>query len=317
MSFASPVWLAALALIPAAVAVSIVARRRAKRYVIRFPAVSTLELAAGGGGPSWRRYVPIALVLAAIAALSFALARPQVSYSEAVRAASVVLVTDESGSMAATDVKPSRLAAAERAANTFIDELPAQARVGAVAFSSAPNAVQAPTLNHSAARALIASESANGSTATGEALQLALTLLHRRRARDKGEGAAIVLVSDGAANAGISAITVARQAAAEKIPIYTVALGTPQGTLPNPEPFAPPLAVPPDPQLMRQIAQVSHGQEFDAQSADRLSSIYKGLGDQIGSVTRKHEITAAFAVGGLVLLLLGAASATRWSARLP
>ena len=156
MSFASPVWLAALALIPAAIAVSIAARRRAKRYVIRFPAVSTLELAAAGGGPSWRRYVPIALVLAAIAALAFALARPQVSYSEAVRAASVVLVTDESGSMAATDVKPSRLAAAERAANTFIDRLPAQARVGAVAFSSAPNAVQAPTLNHSAARALIA-----------------------------------------------------------------------------------------------------------------------------------------------------------------
>jgi Ca-activated chloride channel family protein len=315
MSLASPVWLAALLLIPAAIAVSIVVRRRARRYVIRFPAVSTLELAAAGGGPSWRRYVPIALVLGAIAALAFALARPQVSYNDAVRAASVVLVTDESGSMASNDVRPSRLAAAEKAANTFIDQLPAQARVGAVAFSSAPNAVQAPTLNHSAARALIASESANGSTATGEALQLALTLLHRRHVGN--QGAAIVLVSDGAANAGVNVLSVARQAAADKIPIYTVALGTPGGTLPNPEPFAPPLAVPPDPALMRQIAAVSHGQEFDAQSADRLSSIYKGLGSQIGSVTRKREITAVFAIGGLVLLLLGAASATRWSARLP
>ena len=315
MSFASPVWLAALALIPALIAISIAARRRAKRYVIRFPAVSTLQIAAAAGGPSWRRYVPIGLVLGALAALAVALARPQVSYSDVVRAASVVLVTDESGSMAATDVKPSRLAAAERAANTFIDQLPAQARVGAVAFSSAPNAVQAPTLNHSAPRALIASQSANGSTATGEALQLALSLLHGNRRGHKA--AAIVLVSDGGANAGVSALSVARQAAAEKIPIYTVALGTPGGTLPNPEPFAPPLAVPPDPQLMRQIAAVSHGQEFDAQSADRLAAIYKGLGTQIGSVTRKREITAAFAAGGLVLLLLGAASATRWSARLP
>jgi Ca-activated chloride channel homolog len=315
VSFVSPAWLAALALIPAAIIASIVARRRARRYAIRFPAVSTLQLAAAGGGPAWHRWVPVALVLAAAAALALALARPQLSYSEAVRAASVVLVADESGSMAATDVRPSRLAAAERAANTFIDELPAQARVGAVAFSSAPNAVQAPTLDHNAARALINAQTADGSTATGEALQLALSLLHHKRSAHKG--AAIVLVSDGAANAGVSAISVARQAAAEKIPIYTVALGTPGGTLPNPEPFAPPLAVPPDPQLMRQIAAVSHGQEFDAQSADRLSKIYRGLGDQIGSVTRKHEITAAFAAGGLVLLLLGAASATRWSGRLP
>lgn len=315
MSFVSPVWLAALALIPAAIAVSVIARRRARRYAIRFPAVSTLQLAAAGGGPSWRRYVPVALVLAAIGALVVALARPQVSYTKAVRAASVVLVTDESGSMAATDVKPSRLAAAEHAANTFIDQLPDQARVGAVAFSTTPNAVQAPTLNHGAARAVIDEQTANGSTATGEALQVALTLLHHKKT--KHNGAAIILVSDGAANAGVSALSVAHQAAAEKIPIYTVALGTPNGTLPNPEPFAPPLGVPPDPALMRQIAAVSHGQEFDARSADRLSSIYQGLGDQIGSVTRKHEITAAFAIGGLVLLLLGAASATRWSARLP
>ncbi len=217
--------------------------------------------------------------------------------------------------MASTDVQPSRLAAAESAANTFIDELPAGARVGATAFSSSVNAVQAPSTNHAAARSIIDAQVAGGGTATGDALQLALQLLDGSSARHAP--AAIVLLSDGAANAGLNVIAVAREAAQDKIPIDTVALGTPVGTLPNPDPFAPPLAVPPDPQLMAQIAELSHGRAFDAQTADQLSSIYKHLGSQLGAVTRKREVTAEFAVGGLALLLLAAATSTRWSPRLP
>jgi Ca-activated chloride channel homolog len=314
MTFSSPLWLAGLALIPAAAAIAIAARRRAKRYAVRYPAVSTLRLAAGAAAGR-RRQVPAALALGAIAALVLALARPHVSYSAPVRAASVMIVSDESGSMAATDVLPTRMAAAERAANSFIDQLPSDARVGAIAFSSAPNAVQAPSVNHAAARALIDGQTAGGGTATGNALELALELLHGGRV--KHPVSAIVLVSDGAANAGINVITVARQAAAEQIPIYTVALGTPNGTLPNPEPFAPPVSVPPDPQLMEQIAQASHGRSFDAQSADQLASIYRHLGTRLGSATRKREVTAEFAIGGLVLLLAAAATSSRWSPRLP
>ncbi|MGO9754177.1 MAG: VWA domain-containing protein [Solirubrobacteraceae bacterium] len=313
MSFAAPQWLAALALIPVAIAASIAARRRARRYAVRFPAVSTLALL--GAASAWRRYIPAALALAAIAALALALARPHVSYSAAVREASVMLVSDESGSMASTDVQPSRLAAAESAASTFIDELPGVARVGAIAFSSSVNAVQAPVANHAAARAIIDAQVAGGATATGNALALALTLLDGSSA--KHAPGAIVLLSDGAANAGLNVIAVAREAAQDKIPIYTVALGTPEGTLPNPDPFAAPLAVPPDPQLMAQIAQASHGRAFDAQTADQLSSIYKNLGSRLGSVTRKREITAEFAIGGLALLLLAAVTSTRWSPRLP
>ncbi|MBV8711531.1 MAG: BatA domain-containing protein, partial [Solirubrobacterales bacterium] len=130
MSFSAPLWLASLALIPLAIAASIAARKRARRYAIRFPAASTLALAAGGAS-SWRRRLPALLALAAIAALAIALARPHVSYSAAINQASVVLVTDHSGSMAATDVQPTRLAAAQRAANTFIDQLPDKVLVGA------------------------------------------------------------------------------------------------------------------------------------------------------------------------------------------
>lgn len=314
MSFAAPLWLAALALIPLAIAASVSARRRARRYAIRFPAVTTLQLAVGAGS-SWRRHLPAAFALAAIAALALALARPHVSYSAAVDQASVMLVTDHSGSMAANDVAPSRLAAAVRAANTFIDQLPGNVRVGAVAFSDSPDAVQAPSTNHGAARAIIDAQNANGATDTGDALQLALQLL--RGADPKHPPAAIVLLSDGSANRGADVTTVARQAAHDKIPIDTVALGTPDGALPNPDPLAPPVAVPPDPQLMQQIAQLSGGRSFNAKTADQLSSIYKHLGRQLGSVTRKREVTVAFAIGGLVFLLLAAGTSTRWSGRLP
>jgi Ca-activated chloride channel homolog len=314
MSFAAPIWLAALALVPAAIAAAVWARRRAARYAIRFPATSTVA-AALGTGHSWRRHLPAAFALAALAALALALARPHVSYSAPVDEASVMLVSDESGSMASTDVQPTRLAAAESAANAFIDRLPAKAKLGAIAFSTAPNAVQAPETDHTPARSVIDSESAGGGTATGDALALALRLLHAGQA--KHQPSAIVLLSDGAANAGQDVSTVAQQAKNDKVPIYTVALGTPNGTLSNPDPFGPPVAVPPDPQLMAQIAQLSGGRSFDAQTADQLGSIYKRLGTQLGAVTRKREVTAEFAVGGLVLLLLGAAGSTRWSGRLP
>ena len=314
MSFASPLWLLGLLLVPLAVLAVLRARRRARRYAVRFPPVSTLQLAVERGS-SWQRVLPAAFALAAIAALAFALARPHVSYSAAVGEASVMLVTDHSGSMAATDVSPTRLAAAERAADTFIDHLPSSVRVGAVAFGSSPDGVQAPDSNHASARAIIDGQVANGATDTGDALELALQLLHG--GDKKHPPSAIVLLSDGDANTGVNVLTAARLAAQEKIPIDTVALGTPDGVLQNPGGFGPPIPVPPDPQLMAQIAELSSGRTFNAQSADELSSIYNHLGSQLGKVTRKREVTAEFAVGGVVLLLLAAAGSAKWSGRLP
>jgi Ca-activated chloride channel family protein len=314
MSFGTPLWLAGLAAVPVALIAYVRARRRARRYAVRFTAVPTLRLAAGRAS-SWQRHVPAALALAAIAALVLALARPHTSYRTAVDEASMMLVTDHSGSMAATDVQPTRLAAAERAANTFIDQLPGKARVGAVAFSSSPDAAQAPVTNHAAARAIIGAQAANGATATGSALELALQLLHGGDRKHPPSG--IVLLSDGAANTGVDPVAVARQAAQDKVPIYTVALGTANGTLPNPDPFGPPVSVPPDPQLMQQIARVSGGLAFNAQSAGELSSIYKRLGADLGSVSRKREVTGAFVAVALVLLVVAALASVIRAGRLP
>jgi Ca-activated chloride channel family protein len=314
MSFSDPIWLLALLAVPVVAAAYILARRRARRYAVRFTGVSTLRLVAATT-PSWQRHLPAALVLASIAALGVALARPHVTYRAPVGEASIMLVTDHSGSMAATDVKPTRLAAAEQAANTFIDKLPSAVKLGAVAFSSSADAVQGPVTSHGAAKAIIAGQQADGATATGDALALAIQLLHG--ANSKHPPSAIVLLSDGAANSGVDPATVARQAKKDKVPIYTVALGTPGGTLQNPDPLGQPVPVPPDPQLMQQIARLSGGRAFSARSADELGSIYRGLGDKLGTISRKREITAAFVAVGLVMLLGAAAASIRVSGRLP
>jgi Ca-activated chloride channel family protein len=314
MSFSTPLWLLALAAVPLALAAYFRSRQRARRYVVRFTAVPTMRLAAGAS-PAWQRHLPAGLLLAALAVLAVALARPHVAYQAAVDQAATMLVSDHSGSMSASDVQPSRLAAAVQAADTFIDKLPSTVRVGAIAFSSSPDATQAPVADHAAARAIIDGQVAQGATDTGDSLQLALQLLHGTSA--KHPPSAIVLLSDGAANAGVNAVQVARQAGLEKIPIYTVALGTSTGVLPNPDPLGPPVPVPPDPQLLAQISRASGGRAFTAQDAGSLSTIYKNLARQFGSVDRKHEVTVEFAIAGLVLLLAAAATGIRWSGRLP
>jgi Ca-activated chloride channel family protein len=314
MSFANPLWLLALLLVPLALLAPRVFQRRARRYAVRFPAVATLQVAAAAA-VSWRRYIPLGLLLAGTTALALALARPHVTQRVAINQASIMLVTDHSGSMAATDVQPTRLAAAEQAADTFLSQLPSGVHVGAVAFSTAPDASQVPVADHSAARGIIDGQTAGGATATGDALALALQLLHGAQA--KHPPSAIVLLSDGSANRGADSVTVARQAGQERIPIYTVALGTPDGVLQSPDPYQPPVAVPPDPGLMQQIARVSGGRTFNAQSADQLSSIYTKLSTQLGSTTRKRDVTALFAAGGLVFVLFAAAGSARLSGRLP
>jgi len=318
LSFAAPLALLALLLVPLALAVHLAARRRARRYAVRFPAAATLALAAGGT-PPWRRWVPLALLLAAIAALALALAKPQKTVAVPVERASIMLVTDHSRSMMAEDVNPTRLGAAKRAAHTFLDQLPAAVRVGVTTFSDVPDATQAPTTDHALVRRMIDGQIADGGTATGDALQVALETLQRepRGADGRRPPSAIVLLSDGTTTIGRDPVGVAQLARQVRVPIYTVALGTRDATVPNPG-FGPPLlAVPPDPVTLRRIAQASGGRAYSAQDDQTLSGIYKALGSQLGTKNAKREVTAAFAVAGLVLLLGAAAASTRWAGRVP
>jgi Ca-activated chloride channel family protein len=315
MSFDSPVWLLVLALLPLGLAAYVYAQRRTGRYAVRFPAIETLRAAAAESSvATWVRHVPAALLLAAIAALAFALARPHTTYKAPINKASIMLVIDHSGSMASTDVAPTRLSAVITAANQFIDKLPAGSKLGAIGFSTTPDAVQGPVTDHSAARQLVDSQQAGGSTATGDAMALALELLHG--SLKSHPPSAIILLSDGSANAGQSPTAVAREAATDHIPIYTIALGTPGGTL-SLGPFGQQQPVPPDPALMAQIARASGGRSYNVQDAGTLSSVYRHLGDQLGTVTRHREVTAWFAIAALALLLMASAVGARFAGRLP
>jgi Ca-activated chloride channel family protein len=305
LSFASPLGLLALLAIPLAVLGLVAARRRRTTYAIRFPAASTLALAGGVVSP-WRRWVPTAVALAAIAALALALAKPERTVAVPVDGASVVLVTDHSGSMSATDVEPDRLSAAESAAETFLDKLPGKTRVGVVAYSDGPDGTLAPTTDHDRVRQTIEAQSASGATATGEALQVALDTLAPSGRKAAHPASAIVLLSDGKTTTGRDPVEVARIAKRLKIPVYTVALGTEDATIPNPvSPLSPPIAVPPDPETLKQIADVSGGRAFTSDDAGQLKSIYSSLGSRLATKHEQREVTAGFAGVG-VLLLIGA-----------
>ena len=235
--------------------------------------------------PSWRKHVPAALALAAIATLALALAKPQRTVAVPLERASIMLVTDHSRSMLATDVEPDRLTAAKRAARTFLDEIPARVRVGVVAFSDEPDAVHAPSTDHDAVRDVIDEQTADGATATGEALQAAIDTITQDRRNGRRAPAAIVLLSDGKTTTGRDPVDVAETARRLKIPIYTVSLGTRDATVPNPG-FGPPLAAAPDPETLERIAEASDGRAFTAEDDEELSAIYKALGSQLGTKKR-------------------------------
>jgi Ca-activated chloride channel homolog len=313
VSFAAPVFLAALALVPVVLAAHVAARRRARRYAVRFPGVATLAPLVPRAS-SWRRRVPLALFLAALAALSLALARPHATVAVPREQASVVLVTDVSRSMLADDVEPSRLDAARSAAQRFLEEVPDEARVGVVAFSTDPHTVEAPTDDRGEVGDVLDSLSADGGTATGDALATALGLVDRGAATRRPP-AAIVLLSDGETTTGRDPIPVARAAKSRHIPIHTVALGTEEGRVITPTGSLIPVA--PDPETMRQIARVSGGRAFEAENADDVSRIYENLGSQVATKKEEREITVAFAAGGGLLLAAAAALGLRATARLP
>lgn len=306
MSLAAPAFLLLLLLIPAGYAASLAARRRRRRYALRFPATATLA-AVLDRGSQWRRYVPPALLALAVATMALALARPEKTVAVPIEEASVALVSDASGSMAATDVSPSRLDAAKKAALTFLDKVPKELRVGLIGFSSSPHTVLRPTLDRETLAVTLGGLQSSGGTATGDALSVALDTLAPEEDSRKRPPAAIILLSDGKTTEGVDPVEVAREAARRKIPVYTVALGTPGGVVPGgPAGFLP---VPPDPETLREMARVSRGQAFEVDDSDQLNAVYEKLGRSVGTRDEQREITAGFAGGALVLLLAAFGSA--------
>jgi Ca-activated chloride channel homolog len=336
VSFDRPWLLLTLLVIPAAIGIYLLAQRRRMRYALTF---TNLELLASvAGGRSWRRFVPPALFLLALMSLCIAVARPHHKTRIPSERATVILVVDVSGSMQATDVKPTRLAAAQEAVRKFLDKVPKRVRVGLIAFAGEPQVATPPTSDRELVRASLdnlAFFGGFGGTAIGDALDAAVNL-GKQAVENPSLAAAstpktkdlvsILFLSDGHQTRGLlEPLEGAQRAKDAGIRVYTVALGTPSGTLtrdfggPFGGNFGGPrtIPVPPDPATLRAIAQTTGGQFFNARSAEAVQSAYSKLGSRLGRVAGRSEITYVFLAAAAGLLLAAAVLSAFWSPRLP
>ncbi len=317
MSFASPLVLLALLGIPLVIRWYSGQQRRRARAAAAFTAPA-LTASVAPNRPRWRRHVPMLAFVLALAVLIVAAARPQRSVAVPVSNGAIMLANDVSSSMAATDVAPSRLRAAQHAAAVFVAHVPSRDQVGLLQFAKTPVVLQSPTPDHALVQAALGQLRSSGGTAMGDAILTAMRELKSLPlVGGKRPPGAIVLISDGASNVGSDPLVAARQAAAQHIPIYTVALGTPNGKVQVKRGSTTvTVYVPPSPQELAEVARLSGGRTFTAADTAGLSAVYAHLAAELGHKHVKHEITASFAGGGLVLLLLGSVLSLRWFGRL-
>ena len=318
MTFAAPLVLLALLALPLLL-VWYAGQQRTRRAAAAAFAAPRMLPSVAPRRPRWRRHLPMLAFALALALLVLAAARPQRTVAVPVDHAAIMLATDISGSMQATDVQPNRLVAAKRAARMFLDRVPARVNVGVMAFNQSPSVLQSPTLDRAEARDAIDRMTVSGGTATGEAIAAAVTALQNvPGVNGRRPPGAVVLISDGGSDFGRDPVAAAQAAARLHIPVYTVALGTDHGTIQvrGANGTTRTVRVPPDPQALAAIAHASGGQTFTAASTEGLSAVYERLGSQLGRRERRRQVTSAFAAGGLVLLLAGAGLSLRWFGRL-
>ncbi len=325
MSFVSPYALLALIVVPAALFFLVIMNRRRARNAIAFTNLDVLATVAEQAH-AWRRWVPVALILLALACAATALARPRTHLTVPEENATVVLLVDVSGSMRANDVEPSRLDAAVDAMRQFLVKVPKQVKVGLVAFSSSPEVLSQPTTDRQEINDGLGFLAPEAGTALGDGLGMATKVIVSSLAKEgvrKEDGkflpAAIVLESDGAQNRGtLSPIQAARVAKKAGIRVYGVALGTPNGKVQfGFGLFTNSIPVPPDPATVRAVSRITGGKAFTAQNANRLSTVYQSIGSNLGRKTELREITQWFAIASAVLLVAGVALARVWSSPLP
>ena len=320
MSFDSPLSLLALIAVPALVGLYVLYERRRGASGGRFATLALLPNLLERV-PAWRRHLPVAILLVALAAMIVGVARPRATLTVAKKEATIILALDVSRSMSAKDVSPSRLQAAHAAASAFLTEVPEAFRIGVVAIGS--NAVVAlpPTTDRALARESLATLRRSEGTALGDAIALAIQLGQKQRT-SSGESipTAVVVISDGA-NQGsrTSPQAAAERAKASRIPVYTVLVGTPNGVVERTLTggFREQIRVPASPDTLRMIAQASGGEFFSAPTASRLRDVYRRLGTRLGHHKTSREISDLFAGGSAVMMLVGGALSALWFRRIP
>lgn len=343
MSFLWPGLLVLLALLPALAALYLWILRRQKARALRFASVEIARAAMAGARP-WRRHLPPALLLAALALALLAVARPTAVMTLPSQQRTIILAVDVSLSMRATDVQPNRLAAAQAAAKAFVAEQPPDLRVGIVSFAGTAHVAQKPTSNRDELIAALDQLQLDRHTAIGSGIVMALAALFPEQGIDlesmvlgsreswrrhqplvqkpvtrnpvapvppgSNGSAAIVLLTDGRRTIGPDPIEAARMAADRGIRVFTVGFGSPEGGPAMIEGYS--IYMMFDEETLRAIAAVTRAEYFHASTADELKRVYEALSAKFVLAREEREVTALFAAAAAVLAIGALALSLAW-----
>jgi Ca-activated chloride channel family protein len=335
-----------LALLPVLVALYLYILRRHKRRAVRFASLALVREALPGSA-RWRRHLPPALTLAALAAAIFAIARPSAVITLPSQQRTIIMAIDVSLSMRATDVQPNRLAAAQAAAKSFIEELPSDLRVGIVSFAGTALLVQKPTNSKDELIAAIDRLQLDRHTAIGSGIVMSLATLFpdegidlesmvlgsrqswrtNRPPEKKAEkkevkpvppgsnaSAAIVLLTDGRRTTGPDPLDAARMAADHGIRVFTVGFGSPAGGAAMMDGYSIYMAF--DEATLKAIAQLTEAEYFHAASSDELKKVYQALSAKFVLAKEEREVTALAAALAALLALAAGMLSLLWFNRL-
>ncbi|HEY3342031.1 MAG TPA: VWA domain-containing protein [Anaerolineae bacterium] len=336
MSFIWPVVLVLLLFIPLLVGLYIVLQQRRMRISARYGSMGFVQQSAGHA-LGWRRHIPAALFLLGLTILLLGLARPQAVVSLPKEEGTVILAFDVSGSMAADDMKPTRMDAAKAAAQDFVQRQPLTVQIGVVAFSDGSFSVQTPTNDQEAILAainrltpqrgtsvgqgILASLSAIAAGANGQATRLYsnLTPTPTPTPTSVPKGtytpAVIILLTDGENNEAPDPLALAQAAADRGVRIYAVGIGSPGGTTLHINGFTVHTQL--NEAMLQQITQITGGTYYNADNQQNLRAIYDNLDPQLTIKPEQTEVTSIFAGAGVLVLLLGGTFSLLWFNRLP
>ncbi len=343
MRFIWPSMLWLLALLPLLVLLYGWLLRKKRKTTVRLASVQVAKLALGSG-PGWRRHVPPVLMLLAIAAGLFAVARPTATITLPLSERTIMLAMDVSGSMRAEDVKPNRLVASQEAAKSFVNNLPREVKVGVVSFAGTAAVVQAPTTSRDDVIAAIDRFQLQRGTATGSGIILSLATLfpdhgieiqHVTGQRNFPGGsrdikkpdkpdftpvppgsynsAAVIMLTDGQRTTGPDPLDAAKMAAERGIRVYTVGIGTTSGETIGFEGWS--MRVRLDEETLKNISVLTHGEYFYAGTAEDLVKVYEGLSSRMVVERKETEISALFAALGVLLSVTAAGLSVWWFGR--
>jgi Ca-activated chloride channel family protein len=347
MKFQWPLLLWLLLALPALLALYVVLLRRRKRFAVRYASLALVRDALRSG-QQLRRHLPPLLLLLALGLMLVSVARPTVVMQVPSQQNTVILALDVSASMQATDIKPSRLAAAQEAARTFVARLPRQMRVGVVAFGSTAALVRPPTDSRDELVASIDGLHLQLGTATGSGLLVSLATLfpnesidtqgvmnanenrpnreaHDQRRKNPGaptrpatagsnKNVAIILLSDGQRTAGPDPMGAAQIAAEHGVRIFTVGVGTTEGEQMKFDGWSFRAGL--DEETLKKVSDLTGGDYFHAGSAGELNSIYSKLNTRLVFEKRETEIGPFVTAAGILLVVTSACLSMAWFGRI-